>query len=65
MEEDLDCETTLLEEDPHGYISLPTGEVIKKEWLEVYEFCQYHKAPFAWSKVFDHVESMSLRERKD
>jgi hypothetical protein len=45
-------------EDPHGYLNLPTGEVIKKEWLEVYEFCQYHKAPIGWSKAFEHVESM-------
>jgi hypothetical protein len=58
MEEDLDCDTALLVEDPPGYINLPTGEVIKKEWLEVYEYCQYQKAPLDWSKAFDHVESM-------
>lgn len=58
-EESLSFKKDVLREEPDGYVHLVTGEVMKKEWLEVYALVQFGIAPEAWWNAFEKARALS------
>lgn len=57
-QESLTCAIDELHEEPEGYLRLVSGEIMKKDWLDVYALVQFGKAPEAWWNAFDVVADL-------
>ena len=57
-QESLFVANDVLREEPEGFVHLASGEVMKKEWLDVYAFVQFGKAPQAWWAAFDAANDL-------
>lgn len=57
-EESLSFKKDVLWEEPAGYVHLVGGEVMKKEWMEVYSFVQSGIVPASWWNAFEKDETL-------
>lgn len=57
-EESLSFKKNVLREEPAGYVHLVGGEVMKKDWMEVYSFVQSGIVPASWCSAFEKDDTL-------